>query len=145
MYLQTPTIITNSLYLYIKSLPATIPLYLTTTVKFSKIIKCKKLNSERILHLLIEDNILQRTYQHNNFPNKLVNQQINLYLQNINKNNNPTNINNTDRINLYYRNQMHSNYKLDKQAIINMIKRHIKPIEKQKQIKLIIYHAKFKI
>ena len=30
-------------------------------------------------------------------------------------------------------------YKLDKQAITNIIKRHIKPIEKQKQIKLIIY------
>ena len=34
---------------------------------------------------------------------------------------------------------MHNNYKLDKQAITNSIKRHIKPIENQKQIKLIIY------
>ena len=38
---------------------------------------------------------------------------------------------------------MHYNYKLNKQAITNIIKRHIKPIEKQKQIKL-IYYTKFK-
>ena len=38
---------------------------------------------------------------------------------------------------------MHYNYKLDEQAITNIIKRHIKPVEKQKQIKL-IYYTKFK-
>ena len=38
---------------------------------------------------------------------------------------------------------MHNNYKLDEQAITNILKRHIKPIEKQKQIKL-IYYTKFK-
>ena len=87
---------------------------------------------------------IKETIVNNNFPNKLVDQQIKLYLQNINKNNNITNNNNTNRINLYYRNQMHYNYKLDKQAIINIIKRHIEPIEKQKLIKLIIYFTKFK-
>ena len=39
---------------------------------------------------------------------------------------------------------MHNNYKLDEQAITNIIKRHIKPLEKQKQIKFIIYYTKFK-
>ena len=38
---------------------------------------------------------------------------------------------------------MHYNYKLDEQAITNIKKRHIKPTEKQKQIKL-IYYTKFK-
>ena len=38
---------------------------------------------------------------------------------------------------------MHYNYKLDEKAITNIIKRHIKLIEKQKQIKL-IYYSKFK-
>ena len=38
---------------------------------------------------------------------------------------------------------MHYNYKLDEQAITNIIKRHIKPIEKEKQINL-IYYTKFK-
>ena len=37
---------------------------------------------------------------------------------------------------------MHNNYKLDEQAITNIIKKHIKPIKKQKQIKLIIYYTK---
>ena len=40
---------------------------------------------------------------------------------------------------------MHYNYKSDERTIINIIKRPIKPIEKQKQIKLIIYKTKFKI
>ena len=39
---------------------------------------------------------------------------------------------------------MQCNFKLDRQAITNAIKRHIKPIEKAKQIKLIIYFTKFK-
>ena len=58
--------------------------------------------------------------------------------------NNTTNNNNTNRINLYYRNQIHYNYKLDEQTITNIIKRHIEPIEKQKQVKLFIYYTKFK-
>ena len=39
---------------------------------------------------------------------------------------------------------MHYNYKLDAQTIINIIKSYMKRIEKQKQIKLIIYFTKFK-
>ena len=39
---------------------------------------------------------------------------------------------------------MHYLYKLDEQEITNIINRHIKPIEKQKQIKLIIPYSKFK-
>ena len=39
---------------------------------------------------------------------------------------------------------MYNNYKLEEQTITNFIKRYIKPIEKQKQIKLIIYYTKFK-
>ena len=61
---------------------------------------------------------IKQTLVNNNFSNKLVDQQIKLYLQNINKNNNTTN-----RINLYYRNQMHYNSKLDKQAITNIIEK----------------------
>ena len=39
---------------------------------------------------------------------------------------------------------MHYNYKSDECEITNIIKRHIKPSEKQKLIKLIIYYTKFK-
>ena len=79
-------------------------------------------------------NNIKQTLVNNNFPNKLVDQQIKLYLHNIYKNN-------TNRINFHCKNQMHYNYKL---AITNIIKRHIKSIEKQKQIKLIIYYTKSK-
>ena len=80
----------------------------------------------------------------NIFPNKLVDQQIKLYHHNIQKNNNTTYNNHTNRINRYYGNEMHYNYKLDEQAITNIIKRYMKRIEKEKQIKLIIYNTKFK-
>ena len=39
---------------------------------------------------------------------------------------------------------MHKNCKEDEQVITNVIHRHIKPIEPQKQIKLIIYYTKSK-
>ena len=39
---------------------------------------------------------------------------------------------------------MHYNYKFDEQSTTNKIKRHLKSIEKQRQIKHIIYYAKFK-
>ena len=57
----------------------------------------------------------------NNFPNKLIDQQIKLYLHNIHRNSNNNNSNNTNRISLYYKNQMHKNYKLDEQVISNII------------------------
>ena len=38
---------------------------------------------------------------------------------------------------------MHYNDKLDEQAITNIIKRHIKPMKRQKQIKLTIDHIEF--
>ena len=40
---------------------------------------------------------------------------------------------------------MHKNYELDKQVITNIICRHIKLTERQKQIKLIIYITEFEM
>ena len=68
---------------------------------------------------------------------------VKLYRDNIHENNHNNN-NNTNSFNLYYKNQMHKNYKLDEQIITNIIHRHIKPIEHHKQIKRIIYYTKFK-
>ena len=62
---------------------------------------------------------MKQTLVNKNFPNKLVSQQIKLY---IHKNNNTTNNKNTNRISLYYGNQMHYNNKLDKQAITHIKK-----------------------
>ena len=47
-------------------------------------------------------------------------------------------------MNLYHWNQMHKNCKFDEQVITNFIHRHIKPIEQQKQMKLIIYYTRSK-
>ena len=54
---------------------------------------------------------LKQTLVNNNFPNKLVDQQLKQYRHNIHKNNYTTNDDNTNRINLHCRNQMHYNYK----------------------------------
>ena len=76
----------------------------------------------------------------NNFPNKLIDQQIKQYLHNIHKNSKNINNNNTNRINLFYKNEMHiKTYKVNGYVISNIIHRHLKPTEPQKQIKLIIY------
>ena len=45
---------------------------------------------------------------------------------------------------MLHKNQMHKNWKLNKQVITNIIYWYIKPNEPQKQIKLIIYYTKFK-
>ena len=46
---------------------------------------------------------IKQTLVNNNFPNKLIDQQIKKYFRNIHKNSN----NNTNRMKLYYKNQMH--------------------------------------
>ncbi len=50
---------------------------------------------------------IKQTLVNNNFPNKLIEQQIKQYLHNIHKNNNSNNNNNTNRIDLYYENRRH--------------------------------------
>ena len=63
---------------------------------------------------------------------------------NFSKDKNTTNNNSPNRIDLYCRNQMHFDYKLDEQTKTNNIKRRIKPIEKEKLIKPVIYFTRFK-
>ena len=60
------------------------------------------------------------------------------------ENNNNINNNDIKRITLYYKDQMHKKDKLDEQEKTNIIYRYVKPIELQKQIKLIIHYTKFK-
>ena len=152
MYFQTPLIITNSLPQHIKKTTSdnsTLLTYHSECPQKYKIAIIKNLihiaicifSSKTIFYKELIN--IKQTLVNNNFPNKLVNQQIKLYLHNIYKNNNTTNNNNTNRINLYYRNKMHYNYKLNEQAITNIMKRCIKPIKKQKQIKLIVFYTKF--
>ena len=88
---------------------------------------------------------IKQTLVNNNFPNKLINQQIKQYRHNIHKNSN--NNNNTNRINkpiLQESNAKKKNNKVDDQVITYIINRHIKPTEPQKQIKSIIYYTKCK-
>ena len=119
MYLQTPTIITNSLHLHIKILTATIPPSNHNECPQKYKIAIIKNSIHRAFYIFSSKTKfykelinIKQILVNNNFTNKLVDQQIKLYLQNIHKNN-TTNNNNTNRINLYYRNQMHYNYKLD--------------------------------
>ena len=144
---------TNSLHPNTKIQPVTTPLYLTIIVNAPqeyKIALIKNLlhrdyhiSSSKIIFYKELTNV-KLSLVNNNFPNKLINQQIKQYHHNIYKNSNNNNNDNTNRINLCYNNQMHKNYKLDKQVITNIIHRHIKPTDHQKWMKRIVYYAKFK-
>ena len=142
MYLPTLLIITNSQHLHIKKAydNSTLLNYHNECPQKYKIAIIKNLihkefsiSSTTIFYKELIN--IKQTLVNDNFHYKLIDQKIKLYLQNFNKNNNTTYNNNTKRINLYYRNQMHNYYKLNEQAITNIIKRHIKPIEKNKQTK----------
>ena len=60
-------------------------------------------------------------------------------VQDLNYNNNKTN-----RINLYWKKQIHKNYKLDQQVRTHNLLRHIQPTKSQKQINFTIYNTKVK-
>lgn len=49
-----------------------------------------------------------------------------------------------DTINIYYHNQMHHNYKKRNNNKKNIKHRYIKPVDKNKYIRFIIYYKKFK-
>ena len=105
MNLQT-TPIKDSKDLHIQSLPTTIPLlnyYSECPRKFTIAIikifipRAFYISSSKAIFYKELSNIKQ-TFVNNNFPNKLVDQQIKLYLHNIHKNDNTIKNNNTNKI-----------------------------------------------
>ena len=82
----------------------------------------------------------------NGFPNYLADKRIKLMINNNNKINDKSYVtqNNYDHINLFYCNQMHPKFKLDKKILKNTIHRYISPTDNDNKIRFIIYYKKFK-
>ena len=53
-------------------------------------------------------------------------------------------LNHKQSINLYYKNQVHNNYKRDEQILKNRIQKNVLPTNHTKKVRLIIYDNKFK-
>ena len=124
----------NSLHLYTKkstSQISTLLNYHSECLLKYRIAPIKTLSKEPTLLLLSENNLqitnIKQTLVINNFSTKLIDQKRKLYLHNIHEDiSNNNNNDNTDRIYSYHKNQVHKNYKLDKQEITSIIHRHIK-------------------
>ena len=82
----------------------------------------------------------------NGFPNYIVDEQINRMIKNVNQQNKQCTTPSSQQtyIKLFYRNQMHYNYKSDEKIMKTLIHKNILPTDPNKKIKLIIYYNKFK-
>ena len=79
------------------------------------------------------------------FPNYIVDEQIKRMIKNVNQQNKQctTPSSQLTYIKLFYRNQMHYNYKSDEKILKTLIHKNILPTDPNKKIKLIIYYNKF--
>ena len=80
---------------------------------------------------------IKQTLINNNYSNSMVDQEISKYLDTKFSPPNP-HIHNT--IPVYYRNQMHDNYKIDEKVVKEIVKNHVKCIDSNYKINLIVYY-----
>ena len=88
---------------------------------------------------------IKQTLINNGFPNYFVDEQIKLMINNKNKINDKSYVtqSNDNRINLFYCNQMHPNFRFDEKILKNIIHSYIPPTDNK--IRFIIYCKKKKI
>ena len=91
-----------------------------------------------------EVNRLKQLFTNNNYPLKLIENQINKFINNKLSNNFPTDDNNSC-INLYYRNQMSSNYKQEEINLKKIVNNHVSSVNINTTIKLSIYYKNPKL
>ena len=88
---------------------------------------------------------LKQLLTNNDFPMIIIDRTINNFLH-IKQKNNHDNENASDRqINLFFHNQMSSNYKQDEQQLIGIINKNVHPINDLNKIKLVIYYKSKKL
>ena len=73
----------------------------------------------------------------NSYSNTRIDELINVFLCNIKQN--KENILHNDTIPIYYKNQMHRNYKNVERIIKELINKNLKPIDDNNKLKIIIY------
>ena len=102
--------------------------YVTRAFKITRSWEDFHLECQKIKQILIN----------NNFSNKMVDLQINKFLQQ--KLNNQKNLKIKDTINIFYKNQTHKNCHLDEKILKDIVKNNIKPTSKNKKININIYY-----
>ena len=81
----------------------------------------------------------------NGYPNHMVDTEIRQHLEKQNKSSHQSNSHLQDSIVLYYKNQMSSAYRVDERVMQNIIHDNVKPVNGEKQIKLVIYYRSQKV
>ena len=107
--------------------------------------RAKLISSSKTIFYKEVENIKQALIN-NEFPNYIVDVQIECMIKNVNQQNKhcTTPPSQQTYIKLFYCNQMHYNYKSDEKILKTLIHRNILPTDPNKKIKLIIYYNKFK-
>ena len=112
----------------------------------NNLISCAKLISSTKTIFYKEVENIKQALINNGFPNYIVDEQVKRMIKNVNQQNKhcTTPPSQQTYIKLFYRNQMHNNYKSDEKILKTLIHKNILPTDPNKKIKLIIYHNKFK-
>ena len=107
--------------------------------------RAKLISSSKTIFYKEVKNIKQALID-NGFPNYIVDEQIKRTIKNVNQQNKQCTTPSSQQtyIKLFYRNQMHYNYKSDEKIMKTLIHKNILPTDPNKKIKLIIYYNKFK-
>ena len=85
-----------------------------------------------------EIQLIKQMLVNNNYSNTLVDNNIKMFINN--KINNESNDNNSNKIKIYYQNQMHGNYQKDERIITEIINRNVKSQNNSKKLSLVIYY-----
>ena len=107
--------------------------------------RAKLISSSKTIFYKEVENIKQALIN-NGFPNYIVDEQIKRMIKNVNQQNKQCTTPSSQQtyIKLFYRNQMHYNYKSDEKILKTLIHKNILPTDPNKKIKLVIYYNKFK-
>ena len=107
--------------------------------------RAKLISSSKTIFYKEVENIKQALIN-NGFPNYIVDEQIKRMIKNVNQQNEQCTTPSSQQtyIKLFYRNQMHYNYKSDEKILKTLIHKNILPTDPNKKIKLVIYYNKFK-
>ena len=119
------------------------PRYKRIIIKKKLISRTKQLWSSQTIFLNELMNIKQ-TLVNNGFPNYVVDTEIKHFINKTEQPNIDNKLNHKQSINLCYKTQFHSNYKIDEHILKNLIQKNVLPIDPTKKIRLIIYYNKFK-
>ena len=119
------------------------PFHYKRTIIKTLISRAKLLSSSQTIFLNEFKNIKQ-TLINNGFPNYIVDTEIKQFIDKPEQPYIDNNLNHKQSINLYYKNQFHSNYKIDEYILKKSYPKKCLPTDPTKKVKLIIYYNKFK-